>query len=104
MIWLSAAFGYYLVLSLINTFEDVYITGMTSCASEIISMAIAGFLYQRIDVRKGFFVSFVSSMIGGILIIVWGLDNQDSPWFFVIFLFAKSGVVCAFLFVYVANA
>ena len=75
MIWLSAAFGYYLVLSLINTFEDVYITGMTSCASEIISMAIAGFLYQRIDVRKGFFVSFVSSMIGGILIIVWGLDN-----------------------------
>lgn len=45
MLWLSSAFGYYLILSLINTFDEVYVTGLISSASEIIATAIAGFAY-----------------------------------------------------------
>lgn len=45
VLWLSSAFGYYLIFSLINTFEEVYVTGLTSSASEIFAIAISGVLY-----------------------------------------------------------
>ena len=45
LVWLSTSFCYYLILMLTNTFDDVYVTGMTNGATEIIAYFISGIVY-----------------------------------------------------------
>jgi len=104
MVWLSTAFGYYLILTLINTFEEVYVTALTSSVSEMIAYVISGLFYERIGVKLSLILAFTLSTFGGIMILSWGLDHQDSIWFFVWFLFAKFGVTCTFNINFVANS
>ena len=73
VIWLSTSFGYYLILSLINTFDDVYVSGLTSSLSEMIAYVVSGLLYERIGIKLSFIIAFAISTLGGVLILAWGL-------------------------------
>lgn len=73
LVWLATSFGYYLILSLVNTFDKVYITAFTSSASEIAAYIISGLFYERIGVKLSLVLSFAVSTIGGVLILAWGL-------------------------------
>lgn len=73
MVWLATAFGYYLILSLINTFDDVYISGLVSSLTEIVAYIVSGLFYKRIGVRLSLIISFLISTMGGVLILAWGL-------------------------------
>lgn len=75
LVWLSTAFGYYLILTLINTFEDVYITAFTSSASEVVAFIVSGMFYEKIGVKLSLILSFGISTFGGIMILTWGLDH-----------------------------
>ena len=75
LIWLATSFGYFLVLSLINTFDDIYMTGITSSVSEMFAYVIAGLFYEKIGVKLSYILSFTISTFGGILILAWGLDH-----------------------------
>ena len=104
VVWLSTAFGYYLVLTLVNSFDKVYITGLTSSFSEIVGYILSGLFAERIGVKLSLVISFLISTAGGLLILVWGLQHQDSPLFFICFLLTKFGVVCTFNINFLANA
>lgn len=104
LVWLATAFGYYLILSLINTFDSVYVTALTSSASEIAAYIIAGLFYEKVGVKLSLILAFAVSTIGGLLILIWGLQNQTSTMFFVFFLLAKFGVTCTFNINFVANS
>ena len=73
MVWLATSFGYYLILSLINTFDEVYISAITSSLSEMVAYVLSGLLYERIGVKQCFIIAFSISTVGGILILAWGL-------------------------------
>ena len=73
LVWLTTAFGYFLILSLINTFSDIYITGLTSSVSEMIAYVLAGILYEKVGVKLSLILAFAISASGGILILCWGL-------------------------------
>ena len=103
LVWLSTSFGYYLILTLINTFEKVYISALTSSFSEMVAYVLSGMFYERIGVKQSLIISFLVSTIGGILILAWGLQHQDSNLFFVCFLLTKFGVTCTFNINFVAN-
>lgn len=103
-VWLATSFGYYLILSLINTFKDVYMTALVSSASEVVAYIVAGLFYLKIGVKLSLILSFAISTLGGILILCWGLDHQDSTLFFVFFLMAKFGVACTFNINFTANS
>ena len=104
LVWLSTSFGYYLILTLINTFEKVYVTALTSSVSEMVAYVLSGMFYERIGVKQSLIISFLVSTIGGILILSWGLQHQDSNLFFVCFLLTKFGVTCTFNINFVANS
>ena len=104
IVWLATSFGYYLILSLINTFDKVYISGLTSSFSEMIAYVLSGMLYERIGVKLSFIIAFSISALGGILILSWGLQHESSTWFFVCFLLTKFGVTCTFNINFVANS
>ena len=48
LVWLTSAFCYYLVLSLINTFEKIYAAGIISSVSELIAYIVSAALYNVI--------------------------------------------------------
>ena len=104
MVWLGTAFGYYIILQLINTFSNVYFAGMISSITEMISYLLAGVLYDKLGAKKSLILSFTISLVGAILIWAWGLAHQSSVLFFIFFLFAKFGVTCTYVIQYMANA
>lgn len=73
--FMATGFSYYLILTLINTFEDVYKTAFASSFSELIAYAVGGILYEKLGVKLGLFICFASSAAGGVLILAWGLDH-----------------------------
>ena len=103
-VWLTASFCYYLILTLINTFDDVYVTALVSSFSEIAAYILSGLFFERIGVKLSLVLSFALSGLGGILILAWGLDHQSSTLFFIFFLFTKFGVTCAFNINFAANS
>lgn len=103
LVWLATSFGYYLILTLINTFENVYVTAFTSSASEMAAYVISGLFYERVGVKLSLILAFAISTFGGVLILAWGLDHQTSTLFFIFFLLAKFGVTCTFNINFVAN-
>ena len=103
LVWLATSFGYYLILSLINTFDKVYMTAIVSSISEMVAYVVAGLFYEKVGVKLSLILSFAISAAGGVLILCWGLNHQDSPIFLVIFLFAKFGIACTFNINFTAN-
>ena len=104
LVWLSTSFGYYLILSLVNTFSKVYISGLTSSFSEMAAYIISGLFYDRIGVKLSLILAFAMSTVGGVLILAWGLQHEDSVLFFVFFLMTKFGVTCTFNINFAANS
>ena len=104
LIWLTTSFGYYLIFSLISTFDYVYLSAMTSSISEMIAYVLSGILYERIGVKLSLILSFTISTVGGVLILVWGLDHQDSVLFFIFFLLTKFGITFCFNINFAANS
>ena len=104
IIWLATSFGYYLLLTLTNTFSQVYVTSLISSMADIAGYILSGIFTERIGVELSLKASFISSTFGGILILAWGLQHQDSNWFLVCFLFTKFGISCAFNIIYIANS
>ena len=103
LVWLSTSFCCYLIMMLTNTFDDVYVTGMTNGVTEILAYFISGLVYERIGVKLSLIISFLISAVGGVLILVWGLDNEDSAMFMAFFLMTKFGITCTFTINYSAN-
>ena len=75
VVWLATAFGYYLLLTLTNSFDKVYMTGLVSSFSEMIGYILSGLFAERIGVKISLIVSFLISTFGGVLILVWGLQH-----------------------------
>ena len=103
LLWLSSSFGYYLILTLVNTFDKVYVTAFTSSASEITAYIVSGLFYERVGVKFSLILSFAISTVGGILILTWGLEHQSSTLFFIFFLLAKFGITCTLNIEFMAN-
>ena len=68
-------FNYMLLTYLITMFEQVYLTGLFSQSSEMLAYIISGTAFEKLGVRKTYMISLSIATLGGILIIVYGLDH-----------------------------
>ena len=75
VVWLASSFDYYLILFLVNSFEWVYICAFVSSISEFIAYALSGMIYTRMGVSFSLAGSFGIAVIGGIIILAYGLDH-----------------------------
>lgn len=103
LIWLTSGFNYFLIMFLVNTFSRVYICAVASSISELIAYPISGLLYNHLGAKKTFAASFTTSLVGGILILCFGLSHQDSWTFVLLVIVAKFGIACTQSIVYVAH-
>jgi len=55
---------------------DVYINSMASSGSELLAYVLGGILYKKVGIKLAFTISFLISVVGGLLILFWG--QQDT--------------------------
>ena len=73
VIWLTSSFDYFLIAYLVNTFKKVYLSALCSSVSEIVAYAVSGIVYEKIGARNTLASSFGISLVGGVIILAYGL-------------------------------
>ena len=73
--WTVTSFNYYLIMFLANTFEQVYVTALFLSLADIIAYAIGGVLVKKFGAKRTLFISYTTASIGGVLILVYGLQH-----------------------------
>ena len=72
--------------------------------SEMCAYIFSGTLFEKLGVRKTYLISLGIATIGGILIIAYGIEHQDSITFPLFYLLCKFGLCSAFNMTVVANS
>jgi len=103
MIWLTCSFNFYLIQFLINTFDQIYLTALGSSASDLLGYSTGGLFRNYLGIKPTFISGFSLAVVGGLVIIFYGLDHQGSWSFPVLILFAKFGVAMAFNCAYTSH-
>ena len=103
VVWAVVSFNFYLITFLANTFEQVYVTALCLSLADIFGYIINGILGKKIGAKKTLFLSQLTAAIGGFLILVYGLQHQDSCLFPVFFFVSKLGTTCCFGTVFTGN-
>ena len=75
LVWLATDFNYFLIKFMINTFTQVYITGLVSSLSGLLAYVHGGILYKRLGLKLSITVNFTVSSIACIVLLLHGLDN-----------------------------
>ena len=93
---ISALFNYYLLAYMVNLFTQIYSTAIFAGCAELLGYAFSGWLLPKYGLRTSFLISTVIASVGGLAILVYGYEHQESPFFPVMFLVAKMGNACMF--------
>ena len=104
IMWTVSQFNFYLIMFLANTFEQVYLTALFVGLAGLLAYICSGFLVKCFGTKATLCLSFVTSAIGGFLILVYGLQHEDSALFPVLFFISKFGASCAVGVCYTGNA
>ena len=75
LVWLATDFNYFLIKFMINTFTQVYITGLVSSLSGLIAYVHGGILYKRLGLKRSITLNFSLSAIACLVLIFHGLEN-----------------------------
>ena len=97
-------FNLMLLTYLTTMFEQIYITGLISAASEIGAYVFSGTVFEKLGVRSTYLISLGIATLGGVLIIIYGLDHQESVSFPIFFSLCRFGICSAFNMIVVANS
>ena len=73
IMWTVSQFNFYLIMFLANTFEQVYLTALFVGLAGLLAYICSGFLVKCFGTKATLCLSFVTSAIGGFLILVYGL-------------------------------
>ena len=103
-IWSTCSINFYTIMYLVNTFENVYASAISISVADVTAYAASGFLVEKLNVKKSLFCSLLLSALGGFIILVYGLDHQESTMFPILFFVTKLGISSAFGILYVGNA
>ena len=87
-VWLTASFNYFVLSFLVATFCDtMFEVGISLGIADILAFGIAGYVYEKVGVKVSLVSAFSIATLAGVLILIFGLKNQDSMGFvFLVFL------------------
>lgn len=80
---------------------NIYNNAFASGGSELVAVALGGYLYGKLGIKLSFTLLFALSSVGGICILFLGAEYLFWMPFFVIL--AKFGIAGAFVIVYIAT-
>ena len=103
-VWLIASFNFYLIAFLLTSFEQVYLSTIFSCMSDMLGYSTGGIIFAALNVKKTQMLGFSVATIGGIIILFYGLKHEGSWGFLFLIMIAKYGTTLSFGLNYTANS
>ena len=103
VVWISVLYNYTLIQFMLTTFKREYLASLFSAIADIIGYLVGAWFYYKLGLRKSLGGSFLVSVIGGLLITAIGLRHEDSWFFAVLVIIAKTGVSVSYQIIYVAH-
>ena len=88
---------------MIVTFDQIYMSALISSITDLLAYGFSGLVFKMLGVRWSFIVCFGISTVGGLFLLFWGLENQETLLFLILVLISKSGIACTFNIVYIAH-
>ena len=104
ILWLSCCFNFFMMGFMVNTFEQVYISGIASSSADIFAYVTSGYLYKLLGMKRMIFGANALAVLGGTLILTYGLERQDQFSWPLLILVAKIGTAAAFNVVFIGHA
>lgn len=103
-VWLTTSFNFYLIQFLLTSFDQVYVSTIFSCLSDIIGYGSGGILFKYMGIRKTQILGFSIASLGGVIILIFGLKHETDWYFPLLIMVAKSGVALSFGLNYSSNS
>ena len=95
------SFSYYMIIYYLKYLPgDIYTNTFSSSGTDMMACLAAGILYKKLGLKKTFTILLTFSVIGGLLIIMFGTKNEGLMPAFVVL--TKIGVAGCFLDVYIS--
>ena len=100
--WITVSISYYMVNFQLKVLPgDIYTNCIVSAAAEIFGTFCSGYLYAHRGIKVSFSVMYISTAIGGVLIMIFG---ESFVWLMPLFvLVTRMGSSGAFNLVYITN-
>ena len=93
-VWLTVISNWYMLIYLTNTFERVYVTGLATNFADVAGYTFSGLLYKSLGLKRLLLYFNLFALVGGIIILTYGLKNQDSWTFAFLILLTKGSMTC----------
>ena len=103
VVWAVTSFNFYLLMFLANTFERVYETALFLSIADCTAYLAGGILIGKIGTKRALISVFALASAGGVLVLLFGLQHQDSIIFPILFFISNFGISAAFNIVYAGN-
>lgn len=104
VVWLTAVFNYFMLKFLINTFEQVYVTGLLSSLTGLFAYWHGGHLLHQFGLQASLTICFAISFLASMLMIFYGLSHQTSWLFPLQVVLSEYGVAASFTVIYAAHS
>ena len=101
--WSAVSFNYYLILyQLKNLPGNLYDNSLATVAAEVFGVMQSSYFVKVFGLKGGFLITFMASLVGGVLIVMFGEMLPDfMPLFCII---ARVGISALFTLLYLMNA
>ena len=75
LLWLLSTINYYMTIYLVNKVEKEFICATVSVSSEMVAYFASGYLMEFFGPKKTYIGSFTLALIGGVLLLSYGLEH-----------------------------
>lgn len=100
--WACCSFSYYMVIFYLKYLPgNIYNNSFASSGTDCIAVLFGGLFYSKLGIKKTFSLLFSCSVIGGLLIIFIGQNNESLMPIFVVI--TKFGISGGFVNVYIST-
>lgn len=89
---------------LTNLFKQVYLTAVMAASSEFVAYMVAGCVLEKLGTKISLISFYAIAGAGGLSMLTYGLDNQESKLFPVLFLVCRFGISGIYMLSIAVNA
>lgn len=104
--WAATSFTYYMISFQLKYLPgNVYNNSLASGLSEMVAIAIAGFMYSKLGLKVSFTILYLMSFAGGMCVLFIGSSDSGASgiWMPIFVVLAKFGISGAFVLLYVST-
>ena len=92
VVWLTCSFNLYLLVFLMNSFKQIYLTSTCLSLGSITAYATSGCIFIGLGVKKSLIFGLAQTLVSGFVILVIGLKHQEAWYFPCLIMSAKIGL------------